>query len=65
MYSLDHCLKILEIIQEIYGDIPNFDDTSEILPLDGVEGGEWRMEYFDGYFDLPDDDTDDLDFIEL
>lgn len=65
VYSLDHCLKILEIIQEIYGDIPNFDDTSEILPLDGVEGGEWRMEYFDDYFDLPDDDTDDLDFIEL
>lgn len=65
MYSLDHCLKILEIIQEIYGDIPNFDDTSEILSLDGVEGGEQRMEYFDDYFDLPDDDTEDLDFIEL
>ena len=63
MYSLDHCLKILEIIQEIYGDIPDFDDTSEILPLDGVEGGERRMEYFDDYFDLPDDDTDDLDYI--
>ena len=65
MYSLDHCLKILEILQEIYGDIPDFDDTSEILPLHGVEGGERRMEYFDDYFDLPDDDTDDLDYIEL
>ncbi|KAK2552430.1 ATP-dependent DNA helicase Q-like 4B [Acropora cervicornis] len=65
VYSLDHCLKILEIIQEIYGDIPDFDDTSDILPLDGVEGGERRMEYFDDYFDLPDDNTDDLDYIEL
>lgn len=33
------------------------------LPLDGAEGGERRMEYFDDYFDLPDDDTDDLDYI--
>ena len=65
VYSLDHCLKILEIIQEIYGDIPDFDDTSDILPLDGVEGGERRMEYFDDYFDLPDDNSDDLDYIEL
>jgi len=68
VYTVVHCLKILELIQETFGDIPNFDSMSQFFAMEGVAldhvpAGE-SMEYFDGYFDLPDDDIDELDFIE-
>lgn len=36
VYSVAHALKILEIIQEIFLDIPNFDEVMDILRLDGT-----------------------------
>ena len=69
VYSVDHSFKILELIQEIFEDIPNFDNVTDFFALVSAEyfdhsSNEQGTEYFDGYFDLPDDDIVDFDYIE-
>jgi hypothetical protein len=34
IYSVGHALQILEIMQEVFLDIPNFDETISILSID-------------------------------
>ena len=36
VFSIAHCLKVLEIIQEIFLDIPNFDAFMDIIRLDNT-----------------------------
>ena len=40
IYSLTHAIKILEVIQEIFLDIVNFDEAMDILKLDEMERSE-------------------------
>ena len=63
VYSIVHSFKILELIQEIFEDIPNFNNVIEFVTLVGTEhldhaSDEQATNYFDGYFDLPDDDIE-------
>ena len=59
VYSLDHSFKILEVIQEIFEDIPNFDNVTDFFALLGAEHLDHSSnEQATDYFDLPDDDID-------
>ena len=34
MFSISHALKVLEIIQELFLDIPNFDEFMDVIRLE-------------------------------
>lgn len=60
VFAVGHAVGIIEVFQEIFGDIPNYDD---ILPLytTNPSSTEQLPDYL-GYFDIYDSDTDsDLD----
>lgn len=69
VYWIDHSLKILELIQETLGYIPNFDNFTDLFALMGNEhldhsSSEQVTDYFDDYFNLSDEDNDDFHYIE-
>ena len=67
VYSVTHCLKILEVIQEIFEDIPNFDSAMSFFAQSTDVYKQFDSpydKYFLDVFDLPDDnDKHDGDII--
>ena len=51
-------MRILEVFQEIFDDIPNHDDLQ--LPVLDTDITEQLINYY-GYFDKSDSDSDELD----
>ena len=59
--ELCHCMKILEIVQETFGNLQHLDNTSQLLSseiADNLDFLSWVPEYFDRYFDEADDIVD-------
>ena len=53
-----HAMRILEVFQEIFDDIPNYDDMQ--LPILDTDNTAQLINYC-GYFDKSDSDSDELD----
>ena len=66
VYSIAHCLKILEIIQEIFEDIPNFDSALDFF-TDSINVCKQFDSQYDKYFidvfESPNEETDELDTV--
>lgn len=66
VYSFIHCLKILEVIQEIFEDIPNFDSAMNFFAhsADACKQFDTQYDnYFMDVFEQPDDDTHEYSYI--
>ena len=66
VYSLNHCMKILEIVQETFGDLPHLDNTHRLVISeipDFFDLLPWEPEYFERYFDEADVDLEELDIL--
>lgn len=66
VYSFVHCLKILEVIQEIFEDIPNFDSAMNFFAhsADACKQFDTQYDnYFMDVFEQPDDDTHEYSYI--
>ena len=58
VFAVVHAMRILEVFQEIFDDIPNHDDLQ--LPILDTDITEQLINYY-GYFDKSDSDCDELD----
>ena len=66
VYSIAHCLKILEIIQEIFEDIPNIDAAVSFFTysINVCKQVDFQYDnYFIDVFDSTNDETDELETI--
>lgn len=67
VFSLSHAIMILEIIQDIFNDIPNFDQSMNMIGNENIQA--YEIDYFqkvleevavDSFLDTPEDEEDEL-----
>lgn len=68
VFSLSHAIMILEIIQDIFNDIPNFDESMNMIGNENIQA--YEIDYFqkvleevavdNSFLDTPEDEEDEL-----
>ena len=69
IFSIVHALKVLEILQEVFLDVPNFDEFMDVIRLDELEDSSNShdlldflrdVNLLDDYQESEDDEDEDL-----